>query len=83
MVEAGRLGVVARAGGGELGRLRVALQTLHDTAAGRVYAAYGGIYIGVAIFWLRVIDGVRPTGWDIAGVLVALSGMGIIAFQPR
>jgi len=59
------------------------LLTLHETAAGRVYAAYGGVYIGVAILWLWAIDGVRPTGWDIAGVLVAFAGMGIIAFQPR
>lgn len=59
------------------------LLTLHDTAAGRVYAAYGGVYIGMAIAWLWAVDGVRPTAWDIAGVLVALAGMGIIAFQPR
>ena len=59
------------------------LLTLHDTAAGRVYAAYGGVYIGMAIAWLWAVDGVRPTTWDIAGVLIALTGMGIIAFQPR
>jgi small multidrug resistance family-3 protein len=59
------------------------LLTLHETAAGRVYAAYGGVYIGVAIFWLWAIDGVRPTAWDVVGVLVALTGMGIIMFQPR
>ena len=59
------------------------LLTLHDTAAGRVYAAYGGVYIGVAIAWLWAVDHVRPTRWDAAGVLVALCGMGIIMFQPR
>jgi small multidrug resistance family-3 protein len=59
------------------------LLTLHGTAAGRVYAAYGGVYIGVAIVWLWAVDGVRPTPWDIAGVLVALAGMGIIMYQPR
>lgn len=59
------------------------LLTLHDTAAGRVYAAYGGVYIGVAIAWLWAVDGVRPTPWDAAGVLVALAGMGIIVFQPK
>lgn len=36
------------------------LLTLHDTAAGRVYAAYGGVYIGVALAWLWAVDGVRP-----------------------
>lgn len=59
------------------------LLSMHETAAGRVYAAYGGVYIGVAILWLWAVDGIRPTPWDIAGVLVALTGMGIIIFQPR
>jgi len=36
-----------------------------------------------AIMWLWVVDGVRPTPWDLAGALVALVGMGIIIFQPR
>ena len=59
------------------------LLTLHPSAAGRVYAAYGGVYITVAIVWLWLVDGIRPTPWDIAGVLVALTGMGLIMFQPR
>lgn len=59
------------------------LLTLHATAAGRVYAAYGGVYIGVAVAWLWVVDGVRPTAWDCAGVAIALAGMAVIAFQPR
>ena len=59
------------------------LLTLHDAASGRVYAAYGGVYIGTAIAWLWAVDGVRPSGWDLAGVAVALSGMALIAFQPR
>ncbi len=59
------------------------LLTLHETAAGRVYAAYGGVYIGVALLWLWIVDGIRPTAWDVAGVAVALTGMGIIMFQPR
>jgi small multidrug resistance family-3 protein len=59
------------------------LLTLHETAAGRVYAAYGGVYIGVALVWLWAVDGVRPTAWDAAGVAGALAGMGLIMFQPR
>ncbi len=59
------------------------LLTLHPTAAGRVYAAYGGVYIGAAIVWLWAVDGIRPTSWDVAGAVVALAGMGIIIFQPR
>ncbi|HEY8609101.1 MAG TPA: YnfA family protein [Noviherbaspirillum sp.] len=59
------------------------LLTLHPNAAGRVYAAYGGVYIAVALAWLWAVDGIRPTGWDVAGVLVSLSGMAIIMFAPR
>jgi len=59
------------------------LLSMHETAAGRVYAAYGGVYIGVALLWLWGVDGVRPTAWDVAGVAVAMAGMGIIMFQPR
>ncbi|PTN11730.1 YnfA family protein [Nitrosomonas aestuarii] len=57
--------------------------TLHPTAAGRVYAAYGGMYIFVAIFWLWAVDGIRPTFWDMVGASVALIGMAIIMFAPR
>jgi len=54
------------------------LLSLHPTAAGRVYAAYGGVYITVALLWLWKVDGVRLTTWDIAGASVSLVGMGII-----
>jgi small multidrug resistance family-3 protein len=59
------------------------LLTLHPTAAGRVYAAYGGVYVSVAIVWLWVIDAVRPTPWDWLGVAFSLTGMAIIMFAPR
>ena len=59
------------------------LLTLHATASGRVYAAYGGVYIGMALAWLWLVDGIRPSPWDLAGVAVALAGMALIAFQPR
>lgn len=59
------------------------LLTLHPTAAGRVYAAYGGVYIFAAILWLWAVDGIRPTLWDLVGATVALTGMAIIMFAPR
>ena len=59
------------------------LLTLHPTAAGRVYAAYGGVYVFVAILWLWAVDGVQPTSWDLVGSAVALTGMAIIMFAPR
>lgn len=59
------------------------LLSLHPTASGRVYAAYGGVYIGVAIIWLWLVDGVRPTPWDLTGAVVAALGMAIIMLGPR
>ena len=59
------------------------LLTLHPDASGRVYAAYGGIYIAVAIAWLWLVDGVRPSVWDMTGVTIAVAGMAVIVFQPR
>lgn len=59
------------------------LLTLHPDASGRVYAAYGGIYIAVAIVWLWLVDGVRPSVWDMTGVTIAVAGMAVIVFQPR
>ena len=59
------------------------LLSLHPAAAGRVYAAYGGAYVAVALLWLWVVDGIKPTNWDFIGVAVTLTGMGIILFAPR
>jgi small multidrug resistance family-3 protein len=63
--------------------LFVWLLTLHPTAAGRVYAAYGGVYVATALVWLWVVDGVRPGLWDVVGSAVAVAGMAIIMFAPR
>jgi small multidrug resistance family-3 protein len=55
------------------------LLSLHPGGAGRTYAAYGGVYVTVAIFWLWWIEGVRPDRWDLVGAAVTLLGMSIIA----
>jgi small multidrug resistance family-3 protein len=54
------------------------LLTLHPAAAGRVYAAYGGVYVAVALLWLSQVDGVPLTRWDLTGAAVILIGAGII-----
>lgn len=59
------------------------LLSLHPAAAGRVYAAYGGVYVAMALAWLWAVDGVRPSGWDVLGVIVSLVGMAIIVLAPR
>ncbi|NVJ24020.1 MULTISPECIES: YnfA family protein [Myxococcus] len=59
------------------------LLTLHPTGAARTYAAYGGVYIAVALVWLWLVEGERPTVWDLVGALVAIAGMAIIVLGPR
>jgi small multidrug resistance family-3 protein len=59
------------------------LLTLHPAAAGRTYAAYGGVYVATALVWLWIVEGVQPDRWDLIGVGVTLAGMAIIAFAPR
>lgn len=59
------------------------LLTLHTTAAGRVYAAYGGVYITTALAWLWLVDGVRPQFADYIGASLCLAGMAVIMFAPR
>uniref|UniRef100_UPI0013867171 YnfA family protein n=2 Tax=Sulfuriferula plumbiphila TaxID=171865 RepID=UPI0013867171 len=58
------------------------LLTLHPSAAGRTYAAYGGVYTAVALIWLWQVEGVTPTRWDLLGAGIALAGMAIIVLQP-
>jgi small multidrug resistance family-3 protein len=63
--------------------LFVWLLSLHPFASGRVYAAYGGVYVATALAWLWLIDGIRPTICDTLGVAVVLLGMALIVFVPR
>jgi small multidrug resistance family-3 protein len=59
------------------------LLTIHPFTAGRTYAAYGGVYVSVALLWLWLVEGVVPDRWDLLGGVVTLGGMSIIAFTPR
>ena len=54
-----------------------------DPHFGRVYAAYGGIFVVMALAWGYVVDGFRPDRWDIIGAAVCLVGVLIIFFGPR
>jgi small multidrug resistance family-3 protein len=58
--------------------LFVWLLTLHPAASGRVYAAYGGVYVATALVWLRIVDGVKLSALDWVGAGIALLGMAII-----
>lgn len=61
----------------------LALTRIDADAAGRAYAAYGGIYILSSVVWLRLVEGVRPDRWDLMGAGVCLLGAAIILFGPR
>lgn len=59
------------------------LLTLHPAASGRIYAAYGGVYVVTAIAWLWVVDGIRPGVADVAGAALCLCGMAVIVFGGK
>lgn len=60
-----------------------ALALVPSEAAGRAYAAYGGIYIVASILWLWLVEGRLPDRWDIGGGLICLAGASVILFGPR
>jgi len=59
------------------------LTFVDSAAAGRVYAAYGGVYIAASLTWLWAIDGVRPDRWDVSGITLCLLGATLIIAGPR
>lgn len=59
------------------------LLTVHPGAAGRTYAAYGGVYVAIAIVWMWIIEHKPANIWEIAGVSISLIGMGIIVLAPQ
>lgn len=60
------------------------LLTLIDTAAaGRAYAAYGGIYIAASLMWLWLAEGIRPDRWDTIGAAICIVGAAVILYGPR
>lgn len=63
--------------------LFVWLLTLHPAASGRVYAAYGGVYVTTALLWLKYIDGAKLSAYDWCGAGVSLIGMAIIVVGWR
>ncbi|MSP35690.1 MAG: YnfA family protein [Limnohabitans sp.] len=58
------------------------LLTHHPSATGRTYAAYGGVYITVALLWLNLVDGIALTRWDLVGAVIVLFGSAVIVVQP-
>jgi small multidrug resistance family-3 protein len=59
------------------------IPTLQPAHFGRVYAAYGGVFIVLSILWGWKIDRIAPDGFDLIGGAVALIGVVIIMYAPR
>jgi small multidrug resistance family-3 protein len=61
----------------------LALTRIDAVAAGRAFAAYGGIYIAASLFWLCVVEKITPDRWDLIGAGICLAGAAVILFGPR
>ena len=59
------------------------LTRIDSDAAGRAYAAYGGVYVATAVAWLWLAEGARPDRWDLIGAAICLLGTAIILGGPR
>ncbi|WP_179506296.1 MULTISPECIES: YnfA family protein [unclassified Sphingomonas] len=59
------------------------LTRVEADAAGRAYAAYGGVYIAVALVWLWLAEGIRPDRWDMGGAALCLAGAAVILLGPH
>jgi small multidrug resistance family-3 protein len=70
-------------GGVSLALFAYLLTLVDSDAAGRAYAAYGGVYIVASLLWLWAVEGVRPDRWDVTGAVVCLLGAAIIVLGPR
>jgi len=66
-----------------LGLFAYLLTKVESDAAGRAYAAYGGVYIAASLLWLWGIEGQRPDRWDVAGAGLCLAGASLVLFGPR
>ena len=73
----------AAAGVLALGAYGFAASFQPDASFGRVLAAYGGVFVAGSLAWGVVLDGFRPTGWDLSGAAVCLLGAALIIYQPR
>ncbi len=57
--------------------------TFQKTHFHRIYAAYGGVFIVMSVFWGWLIDGIPPDQYDVIGTIIAVIGILIIFYYPR
>lgn len=79
----GRSPLWALAGVASLAIFAWLLTLVPSEAAGRAFAAYGGVYIAASLVWMKVAEGIRPDRWDLTGAAVCLVGAGIILMTHR
>ena len=79
----GRSALWVLPGAASLALFAFLLTKIDAPAAGRAYAAYGGVYVAVSLLWLMLVERVRPDRWDLVGVVLCLIGAGVILFAPR
>ncbi len=70
-------------GGVSLAAFAWLLTLVDSSAAGRAYAAYGGVYIVASLVWLWTVEGSRPDRWDVVGASICLVGAAVIIAGPR
>ncbi|MDQ1078768.1 YnfA family protein [Pseudoroseomonas cervicalis] len=68
---------------GSLALFGLLLTLVESSAAGRAFAAYGGVYIAASLAWLWLVEGARPDRWDMAGAALCLAGAAVILLGPR
>jgi small multidrug resistance family-3 protein len=59
------------------------LTLIESAAAGRAFAAYGGVYMAASLGWMWLVEGIRPDRWDLSGSVICLIGAGLILLGPR
>lgn len=59
------------------------IPTFQTAHFGRVYAAYGGMFIVLSLLCVWAMDGMRPDRFDIMGGALCLVGMAVIMYAPR
>ncbi|MCJ2034753.1 YnfA family protein [Methylobacterium sp. J-068] len=79
----GRSGLWLLPGTAALILFALLLTRVESEAAGRAYAAYGGVYIAASLLWLWIAESQRPDRWDMTGAAICLVGAAVILYGPR
>lgn len=60
-----------------------ALTWVDAAAAGRAFAAYGGVYVAASLFWLWLVENIQPDRWDLIGGAICVLGAALVVMGPR